>query len=194
MERPIKALVVFEVRNDRNLGVLVSTIRCSEKNIVHFFREHHQPVKQHPEQVQEIIRKKCPAVGRKKNVQIDITHFYRQYSNGIDFEFKGVVLNSTTKQVNAVYSRVLNKQIGTQKRLKTIKEAKQEKIEKMNAAIRLKLEEAEERFQSERAKRLVELYGPQPENTTEPPEQQNPVSPGGYMIIDNTTDDVSNTA
>ncbi len=163
-EVPVKFCVIFEVRNDKDLGILILTIRSATQNIAHFFKQHQQPIRQHPEQVQEIVRK-CYPTTRKKCIQIDMTEFVRQYWNGLSFEFKGIKLNSTTQQAQKVYDRLINKAIGTEKRKKTIQESKQQKIDVKNNAIRLVWKKAENVFQLERARRLAELLGPP--NTTE---------------------------
>lgn len=159
MEAPITADAIFEVRNDKTDGILVLSIQCALKKIPHFFREHHQPIRQHPEQVQEIVKKNRPSVGHKKKIQIDVAEFLELYFVGDQFEFKGVLLRSATMQVDEVYQRKLNRQIGAAKRLKTMNETKQRKIEEKNARILSDRQVAEQKFQEERAKRLAELYG-----------------------------------
>lgn len=173
MDGPLKANVIFEVRNDKLLGVLVLTIQCANVKVPHFFREHHQPLKQHPEQLQEIVKKKCPSVGYKKAVNVDVISFVREYYDGKVFEFKGVLLRSSAQQLDKVYDRKLNRQIGTQKRLQTIKESKQRKIDEKNKMIRDNLELAELKFQEERGKRLAELFGAQVEFNPSANQQHN---------------------
>lgn len=94
MEDPFVCRVIFEVKNDKNLGILILTVRNAD-NVTHFFRDNHQSLNQHPEQVREAVKQNLPVVGRKKNVRVDIAGFLRQYWNGNTFEFKGVRLNST---------------------------------------------------------------------------------------------------
>ncbi len=57
MEDPFKSLVIFEVKNDKHLGILIVTIRDAKDYVIHFFRDHHQPISQHPEQVREAVKK-----------------------------------------------------------------------------------------------------------------------------------------
>lgn len=165
MESPLIFRVIFEVKNDKNLGILILTIRNQGNRISHFFREHQQPLSQHPEQVREAVKKNRPSVGRKKNVGVDIAEFARQYWNGNIFEFKGVTLNSIEKQSDKVYDRMINKSVGAAKRMITVTNNKQKKIDEKNAAIRLRFQKEEEKFQLERARRLAELFAPTSQST-----------------------------
>lgn len=158
---------------------MVLTIQCTKTKVPHFFREHHQPLKQHPEQLQEIVKKKCPSVGHKKTIHVDIISFVREYFDGKAFEFKGVLLRSSAQQMDKVYDRKLKREVGTQKRLQTIKESKQRKIDEKNQTIRNNLELAERKFQEERAKRLAELFGAQVEDNPGTSQQLNVVPEDG---------------
>lgn len=160
MEGPLTFRVIFEVKNDKHLGILILTIRGAGNNAIYFFREHQQPLSQHPEQVREAVKKNLPCIGRKKNVQVNIMEFVRQYWNGNTFEFKGVILNSTEMQSDKVIDRMVNKHVAAVKRSKTVDDNKQKKIDEKNEAIRLKFKKGEEKFQLERAKRLAELFAP----------------------------------
>lgn len=147
-------LVIFEVRNDIDRGILVLTISLEEMSQnVHFFKLHHQPINQHPEQVQRIIRQAKPTT-RTKSVNIDVTPFSALYWNvpGKFFEFKGVKLNSTKQQLFKAEEMKINKEVGAIKRKKTIEAKKKDK----GQAIREKLESDEKNFQLERARRIKE--------------------------------------
>lgn len=144
--------VIFEVRNDKDRGILVLTISLQETSYnVHFFKHHHQPINQHPEQIQRIVREAKPTT-RTKSVKVDITSFAPQYWNvtGKFFEFKGMKLNSTEHQLLKVQESKINKEIGAIKRKKTFEASKKNK----NQAIREKLVSDEAKFQLERAKRI----------------------------------------
>ncbi|KAG4079356.1 hypothetical protein HA402_008048 [Bradysia odoriphaga] len=153
-EQPLTAMVFFEVRNDKDRGNLVLTIRKEGNADVHFFRFHHQPVKHHPEQIQQIIQQSKPSA-RTKSIKVDIISFGRQYWSGTDFEFKGVKLNSTKKQASTVYNRLINKEVGLLKRKKTVEETKQKKIKEKNGKMTRKFQEEESAFQIERARRIA---------------------------------------
>lgn len=145
--------VIFEVRNDKDRGNLVLTIRSQEmSDNVHFFKYHHQPINQHPEQIQRVVRQAKPTV-RTKSVKIDIISFSAHYWNvsGKFFEFKGVKLDSTEHQLFKVQERRINKDIAATKRKHTIEVSKKQD---KNQAIREKLARDEENFQLERAKRI----------------------------------------
>lgn len=145
-------LVIFEVRHDIDRGILVLTIRSEEmSHNVHFFKYHHQPIDQHPEQIQDIVRQTKPT-SRTKSVVIDISSLLAQYWNvsGEFFEFKGVKLNSTEKQIAKVQERKINKEVGAIKRKQTIETTKKNKKQ----AMKDKLASDEAAFQLERAKRI----------------------------------------
>ncbi len=55
---------------------------------------------------------------------------------------------------------MINKSVGAVKREKTANDNKQRKIVERNAAIRMKFENGEQKFQLERARRLAELFPP----------------------------------
>lgn len=55
---------------------------------------------------------------------------------------------------------MVNKSVAAAKRKRTIDDNKQKKIAERNAAIKLKFQNGEERFQLERARRLAELFPP----------------------------------
>ncbi|KAJ6647755.1 hypothetical protein Bhyg_02978, partial [Pseudolycoriella hygida] len=52
----INPFVVFEVRLDKDRGIIILPIRKLEHENVYFFRFHHQQLDCHPEQVQAIVR------------------------------------------------------------------------------------------------------------------------------------------
>lgn len=150
------AFVFFEVRNDKNRGNLVLTIRSAEKlEDVHFFRYHHQTLDQHPEQMQNIVQRAGPTI-RTKSIKVDIFPFLIQYWNltGKFFEFKGVKLNSSEQQVSMVYERRIKKEVGIIKRKKTILNSKEQKLAKKNQQMLAKLQSDEQKFQVERAERI----------------------------------------
>lgn len=155
-EAPITAFVFFEIRNDKDRGNLILTVRRQEGDEVCFFKYHHQAINQHPEQMQQIVLSSKPTT-RTKTIRVDIMGFIRNYWNGTSFEFKGVQMNTTRKQSAKIYERLLNKDVGKMKRKETIAESKQKKVEANNKKIRDKLQEDEAKFQAERAKRLAEL-------------------------------------
>lgn len=142
----MSAPIVLQVRNDRELGILILSIRKEENDTVFFFKQHHQILRRHPIEVQEIVKRSKPT-SRTKSVKIDAMPFLRQYWNGTTFEFLGTKLINSDDQNAKVYSRRLNKEIGTQKRLATIKAKK--------------LSKDEEVFQEKRAQRLGALFSAQ---------------------------------
>lgn len=155
-EEPMTANVVIEIRNDKDRGNLILTIRREDEDNVYFFKYHHQAVHHHPEQIQQIVASSKPTT-RTKSIKVNILGFMRQYWNGSFFEFKGVELNSAGKQSTKVYNRLLNKEVGKIKRKQTIEESKQIKLQQKNDKIRQKILDDEAAFQIERAKRITEL-------------------------------------
>lgn len=150
-------LVKFEVRNDSDRGILVLTISLQENlDNEHFFQFHHQPINQHPEQIQGIIRQAKPSI-RTKSVNVDISAFSALYWNmpGKFFEFKGTKLNSTENQILKLQQSKINKEVGAIKRKKTVEASTKNKKQ----TIREKLQKDEEKFQLERAKRVKEAMG-----------------------------------
>lgn len=150
------AVVVLEVRNDKDRGNLVVTI-TPDQGAVHFFKYHHQPLGQHPEQIQQLVQMSKPTI-RTKSIKIDIMPFLSEYWNVSKnvLEFKGVSLNSATQQVLKVEDRRINKEIGIMKRKKTIQETKEAKKVEKRSKILQKLEADETKFQEERARRIRE--------------------------------------
>lgn len=145
--------VLFEIKNDKDRGNLILTVRQNGNDNVWFFKYHHQPISQHPEIVQQIVGASKPTA-RTKTIRVNIMDFQRQYWNGKSFEFKGVVLNSMEKEKTEVYNRLINKEVGAKKRKQTIEESKQKKLE----AKKNKLVADEAAFQAERALRIAELF------------------------------------
>lgn len=157
MAVPLTAIVFFEVRNDKDRGNLILTIRREEApDIIAFFKYHHQAINQHPEQVQQIVGQSKPTT-RTKTIKVDVLGFIRQYWDGAYFEFKGVKLITTENQSARVYSRLVNKEVGKIKQKQTIAESKEKKLEEKNKKIRQGLASAEAKFQQERAKRIAEV-------------------------------------
>ncbi len=101
----MSAVVVLQIRNDKERGILVLTIRQADSDVVFFFKPHHQPLRQHPIQVQEIVKRSNPTARTKT----------------LTLEFMGVVLSSTDDQSKKTYNRLLNKEVGAIKRKETIK-------------------------------------------------------------------------
>lgn len=153
MDDNFNPFVVFEVKLDKDRGVIVLTIRKDENDNVWFFRLHHQPIHCHPEQVQQIIRS-YKVTARTKSIKVNIFSFLSHYwnENGKCFEFKGVKLNSTEYQIAKLQNAKINKEIGLLKRQGTgTKQQKQvEKVDK----IKQKIQEEERQFQIIRAKRI----------------------------------------
>lgn len=150
------AIVVLEVRNDKDRGNLVVTIRKLESEDVYFFKHHHQPINKHPEQIQRLVELSKPTT-RTKSINVNIMAFVTQYFNvsKLAFEFKGVKLNSSNQQVSKVFNLRINKEIGILKRKQTIANTKEEKLAEKNRKILEKLASDEARFQAERAERIV---------------------------------------
>ncbi len=157
-------LVKIEVRNDKDRGILVLTICLEEMSYnVHFFKYHHQPIDQHPEQIQRIVRQARPTI-RTKSVFVDITPFSAIYWNVTDrfFEFKGVKLNSSENQIHKAQETKISKEIGAIKRKLTNEAKKKDKQQ----AIREKLANDEKEFQLKRARRVKEAMEDQMETDT----------------------------
>lgn len=150
-------IVLFEIRNDKDRGNLILTVRRVDEDNVWFFQYQHQPITQHPENVQEIVRTSKPSL-RTKTIKVNITDFIRHYWNGKSFEFKAVQLNSSGKQIAKVYERLANKEVGAAKRNITMKESKEKKLEEKNNKLREKRQKDEAAFQVEKAKRITELF------------------------------------
>lgn len=164
MDDNVKYLVKFEVRNDKDRGILVLTISLEEMSYnVHFFKYHHQPIDQHPEQIQRIVRHARPTT-RTKSVVVDITSFSALYWNvsGGFFEFKGIKLDSSENQILKAQKTRINKEVGAIKRKQTIEAKKKDKQE----AIREKLARDEAEFQLERARRIKEAVQDKMETDT----------------------------
>lgn len=142
----MSAQIVLQVRYDKELGILILTIRKEENETTYHFKQHHQVLRRHPIQVQELIKRSKPTA-RIKSVTIDALPFLRQYWNGKTFEFMGAKLNTAEDENAKVYDRLLNKEIGTKKRLATIKAKK--------------LAKDELAFQEKRAQRLAALFAGQ---------------------------------
>ncbi len=148
----INPFVVFEVKLDKDRGIIVLTIRKEEYDDVWFFRFHHQPLNCHPEQVQQTIRSHN-ITSRTKSIKVNIYGFLYHYWNEEveSFEFKGVKLNSTTQQLAKVQHRKINKEIAGLKRKETVRKNQQDKLE-LQKELNEKLENE---FQLERAKRIA---------------------------------------
>lgn len=150
------AIVFFEVRNDKDRGNLILTVRPQQiSGNVNFFRYNHQPIDQHPEQMRLIVKHSNPTM-RTKTIKVDIMPFLIQYWNFADsfFEFKGVKMNNTEQQISIVQNRRTNKEVAQIKRRKTIQDSKQRKVVDKNLQIVQKLQSDEEKFQIERAERI----------------------------------------
>lgn len=152
-------MVIIEVRNDKDRGNLVMTIRQRGNVNSSFFKYHHQPINQHPEQIQRIVQLSKPTT-RIKLIEVEIVQFVSEYWNmsGKFFEFKGVKLNSTDQQVSKVQDRLINKEIGALKRAKTIQDTKGIKKHEKNRQIREKLASDEAQFQIKRAERITATH------------------------------------
>lgn len=155
----MKALIVLQITNDREHGILVKTIRKKDEETIYFFKTHHQKLWRHPIQVQEIVKRSKPTA-RAKSVTIDALPFLRQYWDGTTFQFMGVKLTSSDYQNNKTYDRLLNKEIGVKKRLATLKAKKLAKDEQL--------------FQERRAQRIAAMFAAQHLSTTGPPQMSTP--------------------
>lgn len=154
----INPFVVFEVKLDKDRGILVLTIRKEEKDDVCFFRFHHQPLNCHLEQVQQVIRSQ-KVTARRKSVKVNIYSFFSHYWNEQKkhFEFKGIKLNSTGQQMVDMQERQINKEI----RLMNRREARETVTKEQKEAekwkkLTEKYAEQEAQFQLRRAKRIAE--------------------------------------
>lgn len=155
MDGIVNPFVVFEVKLDKDRGIIIVTIRKEESDNVCFFRFHHQTIDCHPEQVQQIIRSH-KITARTKSIKINIYGFVSHYWNINEkyFEFKGVKPNSTNQQIEKLQRAKINKEIGVLKRQETgTNQGKQmEKMKKLEA----KLREDERQFQIIRANRIAQ--------------------------------------
>lgn len=127
-----------------------------DENNVYFFKDHQQPLRKHPEQMQELVKLSSPTA-RVKTIKTNIIEYVSQYWNGTMFQFMGVVLNSTTQQVSKVRNQLVNKEFGAIKRTETILQSKGLKAAEKDRKLRLKLDADEALFQAMRARRLAEL-------------------------------------
>lgn len=73
--------------------------------------------------------------------------------------FKGTKLSSQHHQLEKVSSTILNKDIGAAKRGITIAANKQAKIDQKHQNILMKMRNAKQAFQIERARRINQLFG-----------------------------------
>lgn len=149
----INPFVVFEVKLDKDRGIIVLTIRKYELEDVWFFRFHHQPLKCHPEQLQQVIRSHN-ITSRTKSVKVNIFGYLSHYWNEEDkcFQFKGVKLNSSKHQLAKAQNCKINKEIASLKRKEAVRTNQQLKLKDLKE----KNEKLEEEFQLERAKRIKE--------------------------------------
>lgn len=113
MDKILNPFVVFEVKLDKDRGVIILTVRKDENDNVCFFRFHHQPIHCRPEQVQQIIRSH-KVMARTKSINVNIFSFLSQYwnDNGNCFEFNGVKLNSNEHEIAKLQNAKVNKEIG----------------------------------------------------------------------------------
>lgn len=161
----INPYVVFEVKLEKDRGIVVLTIRKEEEEEVHFFRFHHQPLSCHPEQLQAAIRSN-KVTARTKSVTVNIYGYCAHYWNGAKnyFEFKGVQLNSNVQQLRTVMNTRINKEIGVLKRKASGGTSRKEaEIE----ALKEKNDQFEKEFQEERAKRIAAAMADIQKKTTD---------------------------
>lgn len=172
----MSAPIVLRVRNDRELGILVLTIRKKENHTYYFFKPQYQELRRHPIEVQQIVKRSRPT-GRMKSVTIDAISFLHQYLNGTTFTFKGVNLTSSDVENVKSFDRLLNKEIGAKKRLATIKAKK--------------LAKDEEAFQERRAQRLGASFASQQEahSSTMDPTQMCTTAPRTSLAPMDLSDD-----
>ncbi len=149
-------MVLFDVKNHKELGILVLSIRETGRDNVFFFKPHQQPLRHHPEQIREIVKDANPTA-RKKSIKVNISAFARVYWNGTEFQFMGVKLKSTEERIEKVYQRLINKELGAIKRKDTIEANAKKKAEEMDQILRAKQRKAEKLFQTERAMRIAEV-------------------------------------
>lgn len=149
-------IVTFGVRNCKTRGVLIESIKFGEGN-VYFFKYQNQQVDGHCMQMQNIIR--SANVKRARKIEVDISEFVHEYLDPIHKTvwFRGVKLESEITQIEKVYKKRLNIEIGVKKRQQSMEVNKKAKEAAKQDALNKKAEAVERMFQEERAKRILAL-------------------------------------
>lgn len=159
------SIVEFTVRNEKYRGLIIESI--ATKSDEYFFKYADQPLHRHCDQIQRVVR--AAEVKRCKKITVDIAGFEYEYLLDNVVTFHGSKLNSANKQVQKVYDRKLNKEIGEMKRKITMEQNKSKKIQEKNDIITTRMSQAEKRFQAERQRKIHELFGEG--SGTEPPKK-----------------------
>lgn len=148
--------VIFEVRNDKDRGLLIESLKAPDSD-VYFFKRDDQPLRRHCEQMQIIVRK--ANVLRSKKLKVDLSEFIHEYYRSADksIVFRATKLKSVTQQIEKVHEMTINKEVGVMKRKSTIAQNKEAKIAEKQEKILAKMKENEEKFQVERKKRIDEF-------------------------------------
>lgn len=182
MAEPLVRIVEFTLHYDKYRGILLE--KFSTDNNEYFFKHHDQPIHRHCEQMKRIVQ--TADVKRSKKIRVDIAEFIYEYFRNNTATFKGCPLKSVNGQIEKVSQLYINKEIAAMKRSATVAQNKQLKILAHNSKLLMKMEEADNYFQVERARRINELFsegnsglsrGPTPPGTTQGPGTLNGISP-----------------
>ncbi len=148
--------VIFEVRNDKDRGLLIESLKAPDSD-VYLFKRDDQPLRRHCEQMQIIVRK--ANVLRSKKLKVDLSEFIHEYYRSADksIVFRATKLKSVTQQIEKVHEMTINKELGVMKRKSTLAQNKAAKIAEKQEKILAKIKENEEKFQAERKKRIDEF-------------------------------------
>lgn len=150
-------IATFGVRNCKIRGVLIESMTIEGNNDVFFFKYHNQNVTSHCIEIQNIMR--AVDVKRSRKVKVDISEFCHEY---YDPErkaawFKGILLESSYKELNRTMNKRINIDAGVEKRKQTINDNKAAKAEEKQNKFEAKNAYVEKLFQEERAKRIHAL-------------------------------------
>lgn len=166
----------FTVRNDKFRGLVIE--KFVNVNNECFFKHRDQPIQRHCQEIQTIVQ--SANVKQAKVIRIDVAKFYYEYFFRLQPTFRGCPMTTTHGQMDKVCALNISKEIGAIKRNVTIAQNKSKKIEERNFKISTNMQLVEQKFQTERAKRLNELYGgvnPQtPHSSAVPSTSQIPVA------------------
>lgn len=145
----------FWIRNDKQRGILVQSMTTADN--IYFFKHHDQPIFRHCDQMQRIVLQ--AEVKRTKKITVDVFEFQSEYFLKNIAMFRGKPLNSNNAQIKKSADLLLNKELGIEKRKITMAASKQQKIDEQRNRVLSKLKDAELYYQTERARRIHELFG-----------------------------------
>lgn len=156
--------VEFHIRNDKSRGILIESF--THMNNEYFLKHTDQCIDRHSDRMQKIFKQ--AAVKTTKKLLVDITEFYYEYFWENVPSFKGCKLNSTINQMTSLAQLHINKNIGIVKRQATMANNKQKKIDEKNRNIAERMKLADDYYNAELKKRMLEVFGPPHPQTVDP--------------------------